>query len=212
MHQTVEKLSKTWTWPELTSVCWCHGCWQKQRWTMTWEDGAVSQCRRFNQSVSILLIFWRLVCHCCTRLTGCLAHRRWTPGRAPLNRGPWTWCVICTNQTRGPDSTPNSSFSDLNSLWVILRPIFHRETLQLSVGPLLHIMLNNIEEKVQGTSSEPNRLEHWDDHTPLCLHGLIFTLSHTESYFCTLHMTPLWCPVWWLWVFLTWDGLRMQPI
>ncbi|TWW80926.1 lysophosphatidic acid phosphatase type 6 [Takifugu flavidus] len=32
-----------------------------------------------------------------------------------------------------------------------------RETLQLSVGPLLHILLSNIEEKVQGTSSEPER-------------------------------------------------------
>lgn len=32
-----------------------------------------------------------------------------------------------------------------------------RENLQLCVGPLLHILLNNIEEKVQGTSSEPNR-------------------------------------------------------
>uniref|UniRef100_A0A672GRU2 Acid phosphatase 6, lysophosphatidic n=1 Tax=Salarias fasciatus TaxID=181472 RepID=A0A672GRU2_SALFA len=32
-----------------------------------------------------------------------------------------------------------------------------RENLQLSVGPLLHILLNNIEEKVQGTSAEPNR-------------------------------------------------------
>lgn len=32
-----------------------------------------------------------------------------------------------------------------------------RESLQLCVGPLLHILLANIEEKLQGTSSEPNR-------------------------------------------------------
>lgn len=32
-----------------------------------------------------------------------------------------------------------------------------RENLQLCVGPLLHILLANIEEKLQGTSSEPNR-------------------------------------------------------
>lgn len=70
-------------------------------------------------------------------------------------------------------------------------PTFYRETLQLSVGPLLHILLSNIEEKVQGTSSEPDRLEHGEDHTRSRLHGLIFKLSHTGSYFCTLHMTPL---------------------
>lgn len=34
-----------------------------------------------------------------------------------------------------------------------------RENLQLCVGPLLHTMLFNIEEKLQGTSSEPNRLD-----------------------------------------------------
>ncbi|XP_069569779.1 lysophosphatidic acid phosphatase type 6 [Brachyistius frenatus] len=33
----------------------------------------------------------------------------------------------------------------------------NRENLQLCVGPLLHILLDNIEEKLQGTSSEPNR-------------------------------------------------------
>lgn len=38
-------------------------------------------------------------------------------------------------------------------------PPSSRESLQLSVGPLLHILLSNIEEKVQGTSSEPERLE-----------------------------------------------------
>ncbi|XP_029315690.1 lysophosphatidic acid phosphatase type 6 [Cottoperca gobio] len=32
-----------------------------------------------------------------------------------------------------------------------------RENLQLCVGPLLHTLLANIEEKLQGTSSEPNR-------------------------------------------------------
>lgn len=32
-----------------------------------------------------------------------------------------------------------------------------RENLQLCVGPLLHVLLDNIEEKLQGTSSEPNR-------------------------------------------------------
>lgn len=32
-----------------------------------------------------------------------------------------------------------------------------RQNLQLCVGPLLHMMLSNIEEKAQGTSSEPNR-------------------------------------------------------
>lgn len=32
-----------------------------------------------------------------------------------------------------------------------------RENLQLCVGPLLHTMLSNIEDKLQGTSSEPNR-------------------------------------------------------
>ncbi|XP_028249460.1 lysophosphatidic acid phosphatase type 6 [Parambassis ranga] len=32
-----------------------------------------------------------------------------------------------------------------------------RENLQLCVGPLLHTLLDNIEEKLQGTSSEPNR-------------------------------------------------------
>ncbi|KAM4609169.1 lysophosphatidic acid phosphatase type 6 [Polymixia lowei] len=32
-----------------------------------------------------------------------------------------------------------------------------RENLQLCVGPLLHTMMLNIEEKLQGTSSEPNR-------------------------------------------------------
>uniref|UniRef100_A0A8D3B7Q0 Acid phosphatase 6, lysophosphatidic n=1 Tax=Scophthalmus maximus TaxID=52904 RepID=A0A8D3B7Q0_SCOMX len=32
-----------------------------------------------------------------------------------------------------------------------------RENLQLCVGPLLHTMLTNLDEKVQGTSSEPNR-------------------------------------------------------
>ncbi|CAN9497670.1 unnamed protein product [Ophioblennius macclurei] len=33
----------------------------------------------------------------------------------------------------------------------------NRENLQLCIGPLLHIMVKNMEEKVQGTSSEPNR-------------------------------------------------------
>ncbi|XP_034430672.1 lysophosphatidic acid phosphatase type 6 isoform X1 [Hippoglossus hippoglossus] len=32
-----------------------------------------------------------------------------------------------------------------------------RENLQLCVGPLLHTLLSNLDEKVQGTSSEPNR-------------------------------------------------------
>uniref|UniRef100_A0A3Q0SAQ3 Acid phosphatase 6, lysophosphatidic n=1 Tax=Amphilophus citrinellus TaxID=61819 RepID=A0A3Q0SAQ3_AMPCI len=32
-----------------------------------------------------------------------------------------------------------------------------RENLQLSVGPLLHVLRDNIEEKLQGTSSEPSR-------------------------------------------------------
>ncbi|XP_060944466.1 lysophosphatidic acid phosphatase type 6 [Limanda limanda] len=32
-----------------------------------------------------------------------------------------------------------------------------RENLQLCVGPLLHTLLTNLDEKVQGTSSEPNR-------------------------------------------------------
>lgn len=32
-----------------------------------------------------------------------------------------------------------------------------RESLQLSVGPLLHMLVDNIEEKLQGTSSEPSR-------------------------------------------------------
>ncbi|XP_008273834.1 lysophosphatidic acid phosphatase type 6 [Stegastes partitus] len=32
-----------------------------------------------------------------------------------------------------------------------------RENLQLCVGPLLHTLVNNIEEKLQGTLSEPNR-------------------------------------------------------
>lgn len=32
-----------------------------------------------------------------------------------------------------------------------------RENLQLCVGPLLNMMLNNMEEKIQGTSSEPSR-------------------------------------------------------
>ncbi|XP_040004374.1 lysophosphatidic acid phosphatase type 6 [Xiphias gladius] len=32
-----------------------------------------------------------------------------------------------------------------------------RENLQLCVGPFLHILLTNLEEKLQGTSSEPNR-------------------------------------------------------
>ncbi|KAM3862485.1 lysophosphatidic acid phosphatase type 6 [Diretmus argenteus] len=33
----------------------------------------------------------------------------------------------------------------------------NRENLQLCVGPLLHTLVGNIEEKLQGTSSEPNR-------------------------------------------------------
>ncbi|XP_024143010.1 lysophosphatidic acid phosphatase type 6 [Oryzias melastigma] len=33
----------------------------------------------------------------------------------------------------------------------------NRENLQLSVGPLLHTLLGNMDEKLQGTSSEPNR-------------------------------------------------------
>lgn len=69
-------------------------------------------------------------------------------------------CHLYKPNKRSRQHTQLILFLDLNSLWVTLPAIFHRETLQLSVGPLLHMMLNNIEEKVQGTSSQPNRLEH----------------------------------------------------
>ena len=32
-----------------------------------------------------------------------------------------------------------------------------RENLQLCVGPLLHMLMGNIEEKLQGTAAEPDR-------------------------------------------------------
>lgn len=141
--------------------------------------------------VSDLLMFWRPVCHCCSRLTGCPAHRRWTPGRARWNRELWTWCVICTNQTRGSDSTPNYSFSKWTSVWVNFSPTSHRETLQLSVGPLLHMLLSNIEEKVRGTSPEPTRLDHWDDGAVVSSRSDIQTVSHRKLFLYSAHDTTL---------------------
>ncbi|CAG05868.1 unnamed protein product, partial [Tetraodon nigroviridis] len=59
------------------------------------------------------------------------------------------------NKRWGPNT--NRSCSKFTRRWVNMSPTSHREALQLSVGPLLHILLSNMEEKVQGSSSEPGR-------------------------------------------------------
>lgn len=103
----------------------------------------------------------------------------------------------------------------------ILCSVFSMENLQLCVGPLLHSLLTNIEGKLEGTSSEADRLDPsgWTHQltcelrTPLWFWSF-FKLSAERpspsgSCFCTPHMIPLWFRVWWLWGFSTWNGHRL---
>lgn len=58
---------------------------------------------------------------------------------------------------------------------------FGSQSLQLCVGAVLHTMLTNMEEKVQGTLSEPNRLDSWG-----WTHPVVHILLTVTSVYCPL--------------------------
>lgn len=63
-----------------------------------------------------------------------------------------------------------------------------RQNLQMCVGPLFHILLTNIEDKIQGTTSKPDRCLLFEQHVYCFIIQNLTSLKVHLSFKTTVHL------------------------
>lgn len=151
------------------------------------------------------------------RLTACPAPQCWTPGSAKWSREPWIQSATCTNPTRGKVGTLAAYLTFSRALVYCFRCVFFVQGGAAAVRgtpPARHVKQHRWESWGHHVAARQVGRTHMSHKLDCVLppNGQLFNSSlKTGSCSCTLHTTPRWSPVCWLWGFLTWSGRRTLP-